>query len=408
MASRIEKNLAGRVFNLQKQAGRVPPQVLAAARRILQGSSSQGDVENVRRYLGISKSGASALGRAGKRLARIQGAAFSISQDIELLQSAARNEQPTAVATARLINNLNDQVQQAIKSKWAQKAAEGAARLLNRDPVMAGRFLKAVGRGLRMGGLIVTAAMGVAEVAERYFENRRMAGAAIGARKDLARELNTDPRFAQREQTAATEAVSRAKSKLRGLLDSFGFSGSTENEATKKFDSRKKQIEAMRRLAPHLGIHVDEVLAGAAARKGKLPSELTLRERNEALDAATKSRVPTLAEMRNSEMVSQQMEREFEHFSGRFGTAAKDLGSVFGFSQSGDQEKESRRDQLAREYLDKYLATINKKLEHFEEIARQSREARTPAQQQMHRDRLERADAEFNSHRSRHKAWSTS
>ena len=164
----------------------------------------------------------------------------------------------------------------------------------------------------------------------------------------------------------------------------------------------------MRRLAPHLGINVDQVIAGASARKGKLPSELTLRERNEAIDAATKSRVPTLAEMRNSEMVSQQMEREFEHFSGRFGTAAKDLVSVFGFSQSGDQEKEARREQLAREYLDRYLATIDKKLENVEEIARQSREARTPAQQQMRRDRLERADAEFNTHRSRHKAWSTS
>jgi hypothetical protein len=408
MATRVEKNMAGHVFNLQKQGGRVPPQVLASSRRILQNASGQGDVENVRRYLGIYKSGSSALGRVGKRIARIQGAAFSISQDIELLQSSSKDGRPTAVATARLINNLNDQVQQAIKSKWAQKAAEVAARLLNQDPVMAGRFLKAVGRGLRMGGLVVTAAMGVAEVAERFFENRRQSGAAIGARKDLARELNADPRVAQSEQTAASEEVSRAKSKLRGLLDSFGFSGSTENEATKKFDARKKQIEATRRLAGHLGVNVDEVLARAAARKGKLPSELTLRERNEALDAATKSRVPTLAEMRNSDMVSQQMKREFEHFSGRFGTAAKDLGSVFGFSQSGDQEKESRRGQLAREYLDRYIRTIEKQLANFEEVARQSREAWTPSQQRMHRDRLERSEADYNSHRSRHKAWSTS
>jgi hypothetical protein len=408
MASRIEKNLAGRVFNLQKQAGRVPPTLLASARRILQGTNSKGDVDSVRQYLGISRSGASALGRVGKQLARMQGAAFSITQDIELLQSAARAERPTAVATARLINNLNDQVQQAIKSKWAQRAAEGAARLLNRDPVMAGRFLKAVGRGLRMGGLIVTAAMGAAEVAERYFENRRMAGAAIGARKDLARELNTDPRFAQREQIAATEEVIRAKSKLRGLLDSFGFSGSTENEATKKFDSRKKQIEAMRRLAPHLGIHVDEVLAGAAARKGKLPSELTLRERNEALDAATIQKMPTLEQMAQSEQVQKRLEREYDHFSGSVGLFAKEIGSTFGLSQTPEQAIAERRDELAREYLTKELERLAQFQQDAEEAARQVREQRSPAKQQMHRDRLERADAEFNSHRSRHKAWSTS
>ncbi len=408
MAARIEKNLAGHVFNLQKQGGRVPPKVLASARRVLQGSGSQGDVESLRQYLGIYKSGSSALGRAGKRLARIQGAAFSITQDIELLQNSSKDGRATAVATARLINNLNDQVQQAIKSKWAQRAAEGAARLLNRDPVMAGRFLKAVGRGLRMGGLIITAAMGAAEVAEKYFENRRLAGAAIGARKDLARELNTDPRFAQREQTAATEEVIRAKSKLRGLLDSFGFSGSTENEATKKFDTRKKQIETMRKLAPHLGVSIDSVIAGAAARKGKLPSELTLRERNEAIDAATIQKMPTLEQMAESEQVQKRLEREFNHFSGSIGLFSKEVGSTFGLSQTPEQAIAERRDELAREYLDKYLETINKKLEHFEEIARQARETRTPAQQHMHRERLDRSEAGYNSHRSRHKAWSTS
>lgn len=408
MASRIEKNLAGRVFNLQKQAGRVPPTLLASARRILQGTNSKGDVDSVRQYLGISRSGASALGRVGKQLARMQGAAFSITQDIELLQSAARAERPTAVATARLINNLNDQVQQAIKSKWARSAAEYAAQMLNRDPAMAGRFLKAVGRGLRLGGLVVTAAMGVAEVAERYFENRRLAGAAIGSRKDAARQMHMDPRLAREEEAASAAEVKGARGGLRGWLDYFGFNASTEQAITKRQVERLRQIDRARRIAPHMGIDTDRVLAEAAKAKGKLIGELTAREGNEALDQATRQKMPTLEQMAQSEQVQKRLEREYDHFSGSVGLFAKEIGSTFGLSQTPEQAIAERRDELAREYLTKELERLAQFQQDAEEVARQIREQRSPAKQQMHRDRLERADAEFNSHRSRHKAWSTS
>jgi hypothetical protein len=409
MASRIEKNLAGRVFNLQKQAGRVPPQILASARRILQDSSAQGDVENVRRYLGISKSGASALGRAGKKLARIQGAAFSISQDIELLQHSAQDGRPTAVATVRLINNLNDQVQLAIRSKWAQRTAETAARLLNRDPVWAGRILKIAGRGLRLGGLAVTAAMTGVEVAERFFENRRQLGAAIGARKDIARQLQMDPRRARAEEMAAITEVEKTRGGLRTLLDAIGFRGSTEQDITKRQNQRLQHLAIARGLAPQLGINTDAVLADAAARKGKLISELTSREQNEAIDEAVAPRIPTLAEMKNSEMVNTQMQREYGGFAsaGKLGLFAKEVGSTFGLSQTPVQALEARRTELANEYLGRYLQTMEAQKKDLNTLADQIKEQRTPAQQQLHRDRMERAEMEYNSHRSRHKAWST-
>jgi hypothetical protein len=411
MASRIEKNLAGRVFNLQKQAGRVPPTVLASARRILQNASGQGDVDSVRRYLGISKSGAGALGKVGKKLARIQGAAFSISQDIELLQHAAQDGRPTAVATARLIGNLNDQVQQAIKSRWAQRTAEAAAKLLGRDPVIAGRLLKAVGRGLRLGGLVVTAAMGAAEVAERFFENRRQAGAAIGARKDLARQLQMDPRLARAEEALAAEEVRGARGKARTFLDRLGFNAGTEQETTKRQADRLRQLEQARRNASHLGVDVEGVLAGVAAQKGKLISELTQRERNEAIDEALRPKIQTLESMKNSEMVNKQLEREFGKVGsyGHLSLFAKDVSSTltFGLTQTSEQAVAERRDQLAREMLGKVLAVMEKRQEEIDQLAQQMKAQRTPAQQQMHRDRLDRAEGEFNSHRSRHRAWST-
>jgi hypothetical protein len=409
VASRIEKNLAGRVFNLQKQAGRVPPAVLASARRILQNASGQGDVDNVRQYLGISKSGASALGKVGKKLARIQGAAFSISQDIELLQHAAQDGRPTAVATARLIGNLNDQVQQAIKSRWAQRTAEAAAKLLGRDPVIAGRLLKAVGRGLRLGGLVVTAAMGAAEVAERFFENRRQAGAAISARKDLARQLQMDPRLARAEESLSEEAVLGARGKARTVLDWLGFKGGSEQEITKRQTERLRQLEQARRLASHLGVDVDATLAQTAARKGKTIGELTGRERSEAIDEAVRDKTPTLESMKNSTMVNRQLEREFGKVGswGQLGLFAKEVGSTFGLTQTPEQALAERRDQLAREMLGKALAVMEKRQEEIDQLAQQMKAQRSPAQQQMHRDRMDRAESEFNSHRSRHRAWST-
>jgi hypothetical protein len=83
----------------------------------LQRADQAGDGEAVRRYLGISRGGGTALKGALKTFERIQGAALDITRDIELIQSAQARGQDTGIATTRLLMNLNTQVQDAIKSK---------------------------------------------------------------------------------------------------------------------------------------------------------------------------------------------------------------------------------------------------------------------------------------------------
>lgn len=419
MASRLERNLAASVFKLQKRGSNVPPAIRAAARRVLQRKDSKSDVENIRRWLGISRSGTGAAGRVGKRFQRVQGQVFSVSRDLEQIRGAQERGESTTLQTARLFQNLNFQVQRAIKTKWAKQAAEKGAQFLGKDPVVAGRFLKALGRGLRLGGLVATATSAAFAVAEGFFKRERERQQLVSKGLDLARQINLDPRLRRQIEQRQRDVFEREQgvgARARDAVEKFlGFLPSGEVDIQKRLSRQIQTASAARRIAPQILGNVDEILARTARAKNKFVGELTPRERAEALDNALQARIDPL-QLRNDPRIQRQLTREMNLLIPGVGTTTfptvtaffRNIASekTFGLIQSESQVREARRIELAKEFMEKEIARFQRLIEEANEDARQIRQRRTPEEALAHRERIEFAAATWNSQRSRHKAWS--
>ena len=440
MSTRQEKGLARSIFRLQKKGNSVPDKIRASARRIIQNSNTDQDLRDVRSYLGISRSGAGFIGRASRSLQRVQNVGLSITRDIELLGQSAAEGKGTAAGTARILNTLNLEMQRLVKSKKTRDFLEGTLQKIGQDPVMAGRFLKSIGRGLRLGGVVATVALKGFEVAENIQKARKEAADARSKALTQARDLYIDPERSREIYKDAIENVKQNRGWLSGLLNDWEWSpwrGEDEKKAAKEKIAIQTNIEAARKRAPDLGIDVGSLYANLAASKNKPISELTSREKSRALDAAIEGhtrqvsyavnlgdeksfqrarnqesgRISSIQALMDSERVRQQIDREYRsHFYGAAAVAGKDILALMsvGAVQSGNQFLRERARELAIQYQAEELKTLQEERRDALDAADRKLEQRTAEEQYKLNVEKAISKGDWTSKRSRHKAWSTS
>lgn len=166
MAARdsFANNLANKIFGLQKRSGGgVPGEVVRSARFVKEGRGSPADVENMRRYLGASRTGAGALKRSAGQANRAIGTANRLSSNLDMIQ---RGQLGGYIGIAQ---QTAQSVEQLTRSPLFKRAVESISMKVFDDPGTAARFLNRT-RGLARGAVAGLAAASVyAEVGRAAF-----------------------------------------------------------------------------------------------------------------------------------------------------------------------------------------------------------------------------------------------
>lgn len=157
-------NLANKIFGLQKRSGGgVPGEVVRSARFVKEGRATPADVENMRRYLGASRTGAGALKKAAGQARQAIGAANRLSSNLDMIQ---RGQLGGYIGIAQ---QTAQSIEQLTRSPLFKRAVENVAMKVFDDPGTAARFLNRT-RGLARGAVAGVAAAGVyAEVGRAAF-----------------------------------------------------------------------------------------------------------------------------------------------------------------------------------------------------------------------------------------------
>ena len=420
MASRIEKSIAGKVLKMHKNrpAGE-NGHIRAAARRILKNRGTEQDIELCRRFLGIRKSGAGAARGAMRAYKRIEGQVFSLSQDFELIRASQDRGESTAVPMARLMQNLNFQIQSAIKTKWARNAAERAAEFFGKNPAVASRALKALGRGLRLGGAIGTAALLGITAAETFFRQRGETAKSKARSLDLSRALKIDPRLSRDIRVNVEESEAENRSYLRSLLHSLGYTESEQKEIEGRQKTQKETLAKARAIAAELGIDVGAVLGKKARALGKPINELTEREKNEALDAQIRPKLDP-KNFLNDERVQKELSYRldprrqgegavaaFNKFSMYTRRGAQLIaGDMLGFTETFEQSTNKLRNKLAEQRAAEFVQYLEQRVKDRMEQEQQKEEKRDPVKNFRREDALLNARMSFRAiKRRRIGAW---
>lgn len=400
----VENALANKIFRLQKQSGgNVPGEVVAAARRQKEGTASQADHDAMRSYLGIHRSGASAIGKGQKFLNKVGGKISNIQTQIQLAQGAEGSQ--AVVAQSRLVSTAINELNSLTKSKGVNKIVDKVASFVTKDPAAGGRFLKALGRGLRLGGVVGTILFAGIAAGTALFEARGKLAQSVGAIKDLARQFATDPRITAAVEKQVYGIASSGKlldpkiaGRVVGRIPGMGALGAlvtdyleadiaeeAKNLQQQTLDARGKARGALLDLGAHPGI----LLAEFASRRGKTVGELTPQERNEAVDQFIADQYD-FSKFGDSNYVEGEMAKRVP--------LQKAYDAIFGLEQS-------RRDKFSLEYSNRLLKSAAQRANERKRVAEATRLARDPAENFRMRVEQEEADARWTSHRSRHRAW---
>ncbi|MCK6471405.1 MAG: hypothetical protein L6R28_06635 [Planctomycetes bacterium] len=337
---KLAKRFSLKFFSQAKTAGIPDKSVAAAARKVLSGKGSDADAETVLGFYGVRTSGATQAARGYKKFR--QGF-DEISRDVQLLAQATETGSGATVAQERLISNLNEKVQNLISSKWARTTAEKAVQFIGYHPVVANRMLYALGRFLRVGGVVASIGMAGVAVGQTLLSGRARGAKAQTDRRDLVREFTSDPtlvRDLQREAERNVKAQKHVDDKTVDRLFNalFGETGAFEPDGLRALmkdyldaeaqEEIKAEVQrglsarkAARGAVGEFGIDRNSVLARFASKRGKTISELTERDQAEALDAAINEAIPSVDQLLSNPESRSKIEAEIE----REGAAANTL-----------------------------------------------------------------------------------
>jgi hypothetical protein len=290
-----DKQYGGLTVNLGKKivamGSNVPGELQGYAMMAASGSgdmSEQQLLAKLRSGMGISKSGETWLnGVTGSIQRSVQTAARAGT----LWNTAQQGGLAGASAQAGLLQMGVDKVNDIASSKTMEKVLVTASEKLFSNPIAGQQLFYAIGRGLRLGGGIVTAALMAWQVGESYFTNRGRQATAEGAVYDQARQagLNYSPEArAQRDAIAKTV---EAASPFDRMLDKLGFGGGLAEAKAKEESKAIQAFQTARANAGKLGIDTSGLLAAYAAARGLKVQQLNERQRNEAINAAVAAKM---------------------------------------------------------------------------------------------------------------------
>jgi hypothetical protein len=227
------------------------------------------------------------------------------------------------MAQSELLQMVGDKVEDLTHNKFVQKVSVGVARYLGRSPLEAMSFLRAIGRGVRLGGAIGAVAQLGVGVAEEYFANQKRASAARGRQFDDARRMGIDVGVSR---SLRTGTVVSSETGFTGWLKSaVGYTGGIEEERAGRLSEKFKIINDARKVAGRLGVDVSGMLQERARKLGIGVDDLTPEEVNETLQ-------PVLVKAARAKVSGESVERELEA-RGTYGNSEQKIADALGWAK---------------------------------------------------------------------------
>lgn len=361
-------------------------QVAESARKLADGIGSQNDVVVCKKFLGYAKSGAGSVKRFSGAINRTFGAASQISQDINQVQYARDIGGSVGLAEAKLFQDINNDVQKLLNTGVAKQVT----KLLG-----ASAFRQQVLRGLKLGGAVAQVGIATYETVTEYVENAKTVSEQQARRKDLIRQLGGDPTVGRFEENRATTEALNERTIFSKVADYFGFDGETQKAITSKLEARLQTVADARNYSAYFGVDALSTLQKAALSKNKQISDLTDREKNEAIDASLAESLNPDNYL-NDQRVNSQIDREYEGYRDF-------VFESLGFS------KEKRRRQLAEErvvQIVRYNRVMKRDQESYAERNRKLR-ADNPVENFKFHEELRNSRNNYANYLSRHQVRSS-
>lgn len=404
MASAFDRRMAGRALALIKGRTKTPQgrQIAAAANRVLKGQEQPGDLILLSNFTGDKRGGASAVKRFVKGVNRSVDRFADLGNAIELSALAAERGRGSVAANANLFRAAQANIEEALKSKPIRAIAKKVTDLLANDPAMGVRFMKSIGRGVRLGGALGQTFLAGLGIAEEIVEGRGALGKSISRLKDLNRNFGGDPATARRNELR-TSALARSQAffgpqqALLRKVAGMGESGALlkdylESRIAAEVESKQKEALQTRAQArqslEEFGAQRAALLGAAGLQAGVAPELLTQQEQEAALDAPIET---FLRGAENSAAAKQYAEAEFRKLS------LLDLAKL---RAAGGEE--AKRQEFQRDYALRSARTRMQQAVERQRTADLRIREMTPLQRREKWQREETAHAQAISYYSRH------
>jgi hypothetical protein len=262
--------------------------------------------------------------------------------------------------------------------------------MIGAHPVWAGRIMYSIARIARLGGAAAAvvqiggeAAISAYRASERYFK----------AQIEMAdrRRLATLPEASMNRMAKAVRREVEYGAGIRGLGADLGlpwFEASLAEEEAQLLKAREAQRLRMVQAPEMFGVSTSDALSEFAKYKGKLVSELTERERTEAIERKLPLESTMRAVARDSGYVAMRERQE----------------DYWGINRMlFPMEAASAREKWIDEYLKREEERKTEYLEIQSRMAEKKRMRKTPEELFAERERRDFAAATWMQHRSRHR-----
>lgn len=328
MASAFDRRMAARALALIKGRTNTPQgrRIAAAAHRVFKGQEQPGDVNLLSNYTGDKKGGGGAVKRFVKGINRSVDRFADMGNAIELSALAAERGRGSVAANANLFRAAQANIEEALKSKPIRAIAKKVTDLLANDPAMGVRFMKSVGRGVRLGGALGQTLLAGMGIAEAIVEGRGALGQSISRLKDMNRAFGGDPATARRNELrtaslARSQAFFGPQQALLRKVTGMGEAGALlkdylESRIAAEVEAKQKEALQTRAQArqslEEFGAQRAALLGAAGLQAGVAPELLTQQEQEAALDAPIDT---FLRGAENSAAAKRYAEAEFRKLS---------------------------------------------------------------------------------------------
>ncbi|MCP4639454.1 MAG: hypothetical protein GY851_03425 [bacterium] len=284
----IAKGLARKVLKLKGQGSNVPDTTARAARVVLQNKGTESDVQLLRKHLGISRSGAGAIGKAMKGATGLTSGLLNISRDISMLGQEGQSGAAAARLSLTAVSGVADAV--GNNKKALVGIGENVAKQLGKDPALASKFVNGLARVSRLAGVLGAGFAIGAQLVSAFINQQKRAGEAGLAAHKARMAFAAGDRGAAVEEQAQREAEldMRVSTALADnpflILGTKEYFGQRVSEAAAKRKIQLIQERTKERQILNQSGAGQEALAAFAASRGLPVSLLSKRDSNTVLD----------------------------------------------------------------------------------------------------------------------------
>lgn len=284
--SNLTKNMGASILAL---GNNVPDDVHIAALDAVNGTNFGGHKseaelkERLRDAKGVQQSGAKSLNKFTRGMrSKMQ----MLSQAGLLADMASRGGVAGAIAQTELTSIAIDKGTDLFEKKFVQRIFTKVAEKLYADPLAGERAFRMIGRGLRLGGAIGTAAMVGVNIAQEYFAQRQQSASAQMGIHRAAEASGIDAAISLATRKRIEKQTMDSRGVAARISDELGFDAATQSSIADRTKNQFSGIVSIRQNPALFGIDAAKIITNLARSKRVPIESLTEAEKQIALQAA--------------------------------------------------------------------------------------------------------------------------